>query len=360
MSDRLLINLSFLFEKPTGISTYANNLIPHLKPLNPTLLSVSNYPEFNCRQIPDNITPTDGLRGHLNRLLWTQFKIPKIYSQLCSSLLFSPIHEAPIYTNCRYILTVYDFIPLRFYRSTHPLSQYFKWYLPHILNQAAHIFCISQITASETIDRFQIPASKITTTLLAHDAERFYFDDREKISSTPYFLYVGRHDPHKNISRIISAFSRIASVSDYELWLVGSEDKRYTPQLRTQVTELSLQQKVKFLEYIPYAELPKIVRQARGLVFPSLWEGFGLPVLEAMACGTPVITSNISSLPEVAGGAAILVDPYQIREISAAMSELIEDDLLHQQLRSLGLQRASQFSWAKTGKATVDVLQYYL
>ncbi len=360
MTERLLINLSFIFAQPTGISIYSKNLLPYLKKLSPTLLSADEHPEFNSYQIPDNLTPAHGTKGHLKRLLWTQLQIPHIYHDLQASLLFSPIHEAPIHTSCRYIVTIYDFIPLKFYRLSHPLSQYFKWYLPHILSQASHIFCISEATASETIERFQIPASKITTTLLAHDASHFYFNDRQGRSNIPYFLYVGRHDPHKNVSRIITAFSQLATAKNYELWLVGSEDKRYTPQLRNQVIELGLQEKVKFLQYIPYAELPKIISQARALIFPSLWEGFGIPVLEAMACGTPVITSNLSSLPEVAGDAAILVDPYQVREITVAMSDLIKDDELHQQLRQLGLQRASQFSWAKTGKATSEVINRYM
>ena len=171
---------------------------------------------------------------------------------------------------------------------------------------------------------------------------------------------MGRHDPYKNVALIISAFGQLSNCDRYELWLGGSGDSRYTPQLRAQVAELGLEGRVKFLEYIPYPELPKVIRQARALVFPSLWEGFGLPVLEAMACGTPVITSNLSALVEVAADAAILVDPYQVKEIASAMYELSKDSDLHRQLRQAGLQRASQFDWAQTAQATIGVLQQYL
>ncbi|MFM6278275.1 MAG: glycosyltransferase, partial [Dolichospermum sp.] len=116
-----------------------------------------------------------------------------------------------------------------------------------------------------------------------------------------YFLYIGRQDPYKNLQRLITAFSALPNRNNYELWLVGPSDKRYTPLLEKQVKELEINHLVKFLNYVPYNELPIIINQAIALVFPTLWEGFGLPVLEAMACGTPVITSNISSLPEVAG-----------------------------------------------------------
>jgi glycosyltransferase involved in cell wall biosynthesis len=358
--DRLIINLSILFTQPTGIGNYAENIFPYLQCLDPTLLSRKKYPGFNCYSVPNNLTANDGTKGHLRRLAWTQFQIPKIYDRLGSSLLFSPVPEAPIFADCRYTVTVHDFIPLKFPNRSSPLYQYFKWYVPQVLNQATHIICNSTATAAETIDRFQIPASKVTPILLGYNANHFYADNETEIADPPYFLYLGRHDPYKNVARIIAAFGQLSNGDRYELWLGGSGDRRYTPQLRAQVAELGLEGRVKFLEYIPYSELPKVIRQARALVFPSLWEGFGLPVLEAMACGTPVITSNLSALVEVASDAAILVDPYQVKEIAAAMYDLSKDDELHQQLRQAGLQRASQFSWEQTAQATIEVLQQYL
>jgi glycosyltransferase involved in cell wall biosynthesis len=358
--DRIIINLSILFSRPTGIGSYVQNIFNYLKILNPTLLTRQSYPDFNCYSIPKDLTPDFGAKGHLRRLVWTQFQIPEIYDRLGSELLFSPVPEAPIFSNCRYIVTVHDFIPLRFPRRSSPLYQYFKWYLPQVLNQATHIICNSVATATETIDRFQIPAAKVTPIPLAFDTKHFFSIAQEQTADSPYFLYLGRHDPYKNVARIISAFSRLSNCDRYELWLGGSSDRRYTPQLQHQITELGLEKRVKFLEYIPFADLPKIIRQARALVFPSLWEGFGLPVLEAMACGTPVITSNLAALVEVAGDAAILVNPYEVSEIAAAMSDLIEDDELHQQLRRAGLQRASQFNWSQTAQATIEVLQQYL
>ncbi len=361
MPDNLLtVNLAFLLTQPTGISIYGTSILPYLKYLNPILLSTKQFPDFICEQIPNELTAAHGAKGHLKRLVWTQFYLPKICDRLKSSLLFSPLPEAPIFTDCRYILTVHDLISLRFPNRSSPLYQYCKWYLPHVLNQATHIICNSTATATETIDRFHIPASKITPILLGYDVDRFYASHEEIIADPPYFLYVGRHDPYKNVSRIITAFARLSNCDRYELWLGGSGDSRYTPQLRTQVAELGLERQVKFLEYIPYNDLPRIIRQARALVFPSLWEGFGLPVLEAMACGTPVITSNLSALVEVADNAAILVNPYEVAEIGAAMSDLIKDDGLHQQLRQAGLLRASQFNWSLTARSTIEVLQQYL
>jgi glycosyltransferase involved in cell wall biosynthesis len=176
----------------------------------------------------------------------------------------------------------------------------------------------------------------------------------------PYFLYIGRQDPYKNLQRLITAFAELPNYKDYELWLSGPTDPRYTPVLQAQVDELRITDLVKFLNYVPYSELPKIINNAVALVFPSLWEGFGFPALEAMACGTPVITSNLSSLPEVTGDAAILINPYNITEITEAMQIVATNSELRSCLSSLGIARANQFSWEKTGQATVEILQQFL
>ncbi|MER3491179.1 MAG: mannosyltransferase [Mastigocladus sp. ERB_26_2] len=389
--SNLLINLSVVFSQPTGISNYAKNIFPYLKSLNPTLLSAQNYPEFKCYSIPGNLTPADGTKGHLTRLVWTQFQLPKIYKNLKSQLIFSPLPEAPLYSNCRFVVMVHDLIPLRFPKGFSPLTPYFRYYIPQVLQQAQHIICNSQATAKDITDFYQVPARKITPILLAHDVNHFRpvrgdggqegqggqggqgdaesIVDRFSASSRlvvcasspyPYFLYIGRHDPHKNLHRLIAAFAGLPNHFDYQLWLAGPQDKRYTPLLQAQVKELGIGKQVKFLDYVHYEELPKIISGAIALVFPSLWEGFGFPVLEAMACGTPVITSNISSLPEVAGDAAILIDPYNTREITEAMDKIATNIQLRDRLSMASITRANQFSWEKTGLATAEVLKQYL
>ncbi|MBS9383631.1 MAG: glycosyltransferase family 4 protein [Dolichospermum sp. BR01] len=356
-SNQLIINLSILFSQPTGISNYAKNLFPYLKSLNPTLLTAENYSDFNYYPVPNNLTPADGTKGHLRRLVWTQFQLPKIYQNLKSQLLFSPIPEAPLYTNCRFIVTAFDMIPLRFPNRFSPLTTYHKYYTPEVFKQAEHIICISESTANDITQFYQIPSHKITPILLAGDNSHFQFLN---LPTRNYFLYIGRQDPYKNLQRLITAFSALPHRNDYELWLAGPYDQRYSPLLEIQTQELGISHLVKFLNYVSYDELPIIINQAIALVFPSLWEGFGLPILEAMACGTPVITSNVSSLPEVAGDAAILINPYNPGEITTAMTTIINDSETRKQLSEKGLKRANQFSWEKTGLATVEVLKQYL
>ncbi len=359
MLDRLLINLSFLFSQPTGIATYAANVVPHFQELNPILLTAQKFDNFNCYPISDRLTPAQGSKGHISRLFWTQFKLPQIYQKLKSALLFSPVPEAPIYTNCRYVVMVHDLIPLRFPRPFSPLTNYFRYYLPQVLDRAEHIICNSRATAEDIKNFFAIPANKITPILLAYDRDRYRVLEQAKTAQNPrYFLYIGRHDPHKNLHRTIEAFAKCDRES--QLWLAGSTDRRYTPQLKARSKELGVEKRVKFLEYVCAEELPILISNAISLVFPSLWEGFGLPVLEAMAMGTPVITSNLSSLPEVAGDAAILVDPHNTEAIADAMQIIDRDSKLRGKLSQLSLQQANRFSWRKTGMATAEVLKEFL
>ena len=362
MVNKLLINLSFILKKSTGTTTYALNLVNYLYSLQPKLITTSPLAQHDCYLISDDKTSEQGLKGHFNRLVWTQFQLPKIYRELKSQLIFSPISEAPLWSQCRSIVMVHDFIPLRFPKRFSPLTPYHRYYVPQVLKQSEHLICNSQSTAQDIVKFCNIPANKITPILLAYDANHFrpiIEKDSQSRSLYPYFLYIGRHDPYKNISRVISAFANLKS-SEYQLWLSGPSDKRYTPALKQQAQELGVADRVKFLDYVPYEDLPRIIGEAIALVFPSLWEGFGLPVLEAMACGTPVITSNLSSLPEVAGDAAILIDPYRVEEITDAMQAIANDAGLRSHLSQLGLQRASLFSWEKTGKATVEVLQRFM
>jgi hypothetical protein len=171
----LLTNLSFLLTKPTGTTTYALNLLPHLQKLEPILLTSQSFPDYKCYPTPPNLTSEQGLKGHLRRLLWTQFQLPKIYQNLKSQLLFSPIPEAPLYTNCRFIVTAFDMIPLRFPKRFSPLTTYHKYYTPEVFKQAEHIICISESTANDITQFYQIPSHKITPILLAGDNSHFQF-----------------------------------------------------------------------------------------------------------------------------------------------------------------------------------------
>ncbi|SRR5579883_127219 len=353
----ILANLSPILPRPTGISTYGLNLVRELGTLDLTIASSFEIKGHKWQRSPADLTADYGLKGHLKRLLWTQFELPKIYQSLAANLLFSVLPEAPLWSNCRSIVMVHDLIPLHFSKRFSPGTLYNRYYIPQVLKEAVHIICNSKATAQDIVKFCDVSAQKITPIPLACDTKNFRFLN---LPTQNYFLYVGRVAPYKNVQRIIAAFATLPHSAEYELWLAGPYDRHQTPALKTQIEALGLTHQVKFLDYVPYEHLPVVMNQAIALVFPSLWEGFGLPALEAMACGTPVITSNLSSLPEVTGDAALLVDPYRIETIADAMHQLATDRQLRSRLQEASLARADEFSWAKTGQATTNVLRQFL
>jgi glycosyltransferase involved in cell wall biosynthesis len=172
--------------------------------------------------------------------------------------------------------------------------------------------------------------------------ERYQLND-------PFILYAGNIKPHKNLERLIEAFHiiRKGELEFVKLLIIGDEISKYAALRRT-VHRYKLHKHVRFFGFVPDATLAILYRLARVFVFPSLYEGFGLPPLEAMASGTPVITSNLSSLPEVAGDAAMLIDPYETDAIAGAMRRVMMDDRLRDDMRERGLARAREFSWGRS------------
>lgn len=358
VEHQLVVNLSFLASRPTGISNYALNILPALKSLFPVLFAPFRVPSYHqtdhCFVSPEMSTDY-GKSGHLRRLLWLQASACKAFDQASKGLIFTPLPEAPLYRNCRYVATAHDTIPLRFPGGTRLLYLYFKHYVPRVLGQAEHVICNSKTTAADIMSAYGIPAKQITPIYLGYNEAAFR---PLAIAPQNYFLYVGLHSPHKNLIRLIQAFSQLER-NDTELWIAGLGHRHYTTQLKACIAELGLGDRVRFLGYVPDADLPVLINQALAFVFPSLWEGFGLPILEAMACGTPVISSNCASMAEVAGDAALLIDPYQPQALAQAMNRIVQDDSLREDLHSRGLERVKSFSWSKTGAITAEVLRAY-
>jgi hypothetical protein len=172
-------------------------------------------------------------------------------------------------------------------------------------------------------------------------------------SANPYFLYVGNLEPRKNLERLIEAFARMPE-KEHDLVIVGNRWYR-GGAAEQKARSLGLNGRVKFMGYLPRADLPALFSGATAFVYPSLLEGFGLPVVEAMACGAPVITSNNSSMKEIAAEAAMLVDPCNVCEISEALTRMAQDERLREKLSKRGLARAAEFSWENTARLTLDV-----
>lgn len=237
---------------------------------------------------------------------------------------------------------------------------YASWMLPSAAHRASHIITVSEYSKHEILQHLKIPETKVT--VIYHGVEEA-FHPLSKVEVESYriarrlperfLLSVGLLKPHKNVVRLLQAFSAL-HLDGVSLILVGKRDSRYR-ELDMILEKETLHQNVIFLSSIPFEELPLLYNAAESLILPSLYEGFGLPALEAMACGTPVVCSQATSLPEVVGDAAVLVDPLLVSSLAEGMKNILGDFTLRSELRRKGLERAKQFRWQDSAAKTLKV-----
>jgi len=266
------------------------------------------------------------------------------------------------------VLTIHDLIPLLFPQGVRPRYRYyFRFAIGRLVQTADAIIVDAESTKRAILERFRVSEKKINVIYLGVDGSRFRpIDDEDAIKrvrerygigSEPYILFVGNIEPRKNLSVLIRAYAEIVNSSrldtDIRLVIAGSKGP-LAQEVLSLPSQLGLTDRVIFPGIISDEDLPAFYCGAALFVFPSLYEGFGLPVLEAMACGTPVISSNTSSLPEVAGDAAVLVHPT-ISDLREAMLKLVTQKTLRDELRRKGFDRVKRFSWDETARRTWQV-----
>ena len=266
----------------------------------------------------------------------------------------------PYRTGLPTLLTFYDIIPLKFPQTVSARARlFFRLAATLALRASDHAVAISNAARNDLTNYFRVPASKVTVTPLAAAAhyrpqpptevgrvrDKFNLPDR-------FLLYLGINKPHKNLPALIDAYAQTASPQTPSLVIAGAWDERY-PQPKQRAARHQLGDAVRFLGPVNERDLPALYSAATLFVFPSLYEGFGLPVLEAMACGTPVACSNTPSLTEVTGEAAHLFDPHSVSEISDAIAELIEDGRQRARRTEQGLAQAGRYSWQATAARTL-------
>lgn len=300
----------------------------------------------------------------LAKLLWPNFILPG----RAAADGFDLVHCTTPYGTfmpCRYrnVITICDVTPLLF-PGTHGRMNVFhhRHILPAILRQADHVITISEASRRDIVRLYRLPEEKVTVTMLA--ADRRFFQavspQPDTAAQRPYIFNIGTLEPRKNLPCLLRAFAAARGKGlPHRLVITGASGWGGSDLARL-VDDLALQQDVTFTGFIDDEQLPGLYAGADFVVYPSLYEGFGLPVLEAMASGAPVITSNISSLPEVAGDAALLVDPHSVSELCNAMLKLAGDGALCAHMRALGKKQASGFSWSRTVAETVRVYERLL
>jgi len=353
-SPLALFNGSYLGRRPTGIGVVARDLVDALDPALVPLLDPLGGERPGSLPIPADLGPEHGRAGHLRRLLWTQNRLPRLLRASGAPLLLSPLPEAPLLRGVRSVVLAHDLLPLR-YPQLSPLLAYHLAYVPLVLHRAVRVLCNSEATAREVHGRLGVPARRLVPIRLGFDPGRLRPLGRER---EPFVLVLGRHDPHKNLARVLRAFAAVPDPGrELRLRLVGPHDDRYTPQLQHLAQELGIAARCDWIAWVSDDERLELLNRCRALVLASLWEGFGLPALEAMACGAPVVAARAGALPEVVGDCGLLVDPRAPAEIADAISRLGREPGLARALAAAGPARAASFRWDDTAAHVSAVLR---
>jgi glycosyltransferase involved in cell wall biosynthesis len=350
-----------------GIGTYIRNLLRQLARLDRRtefVLFCRPADAPTLAALGENFRPVVENAG--NYSVAEQIRIPLAVRREGVTLFHAPHYVLPPLVPCKSVVTIHDCVHLIFpqYLPNRLALAYARTSIALASRRATRIMTVSEASKRDIVRLFGTDPDKISVISNAYD-ERFGVEPREEDVirvreryqlHDEFVLYAGNVKPHKNLERLIDAFDivRKRGLDHLKLVLIGDEISKYAA-LRRAVHQHQLHKYVRFLGYLPEETLAVMYRLAGVFVFPSLYEGFGLPPLEAMASGTPVVTSNVSSLPEVAGDAAMLVDPYDPHSIADGVHRVLTDEALRRDLRRKGVARARQFSWEASVRRVHDI-----
>ena len=348
----------------TGIGVYMKHLLDEIQKIDHQndYYLISNGPIDYDPNNPRWSKVEGRLSNKLWSTLWIQLNVPFIAVRRNLDLFWGFRHHLPLLLSpeIRTVVTVHDIVN-RLYPGTMALPNLLveRLLMKLSLKRSDAIIADSRSTAADIKDKLGISVNEINTIHLGTPVlckEPECASDQRNDASFKYFLFVGTLDPRKNFERIFKAFELLRPLDrGLHLVIVGGEGWKNKDFLKI-VSAHPLKDHIHMPGYLPRNKLRSYYENAICLMFPSLYEGFGLPILESMSCGTPVITSNVSSMQEVAGGAALLVNPYDTGAIAEAMNMLMKDEQLRERLTSMGLQRAKEFSWKKCAEQTLEVL----
>lgn len=361
--NNVVINATNIGRRLDGISVYTLNLLRELSKLETDVnflvflnrnskyyLNDIRFPEnFSIKWTANITSPDYGAKGHILRLIYSNFLSLKNKKSL---ILNTSQLEAMFFRSAQ-VITIHDITPLLFKKEHKKQYYYFKYILKHALNTAKCIIAPSNHTKQLIGSFYNIPGDKIRVIYNGIRGEFLQASKNINAEQENYILFAGRLAPTKNLKGLLKAFELIKRKIDHKLVIVGSGKKAFKKGLTDN-------QGIVFKGYISGAELFHLYKKASLFVFPSFHEGFGLPPLEAMACGCPVVVSNAASLPEVCGDAAYYVDPNDAESIAEGMHKVLTDEALRQNLIEKGLQRAKLFSWEKSAKEHLKVFKEIL
>ncbi len=345
------INATFLGSIKTGLAVYGYQVIKVLcniyrKDNSVTFMGGEPFLEIPCDKIdiPEKLSMDYGRSAIWRRLLFYH-----IYS-FKRGVFYSPIPEGPLVGTLKKIITLHDLIPLIF-PDDHSLSYYYyRYYLPRLLRSSYRVIVPSRRTKDDVLNMMNLKSEKIEVIPNGYDPEEFY-PDKEREVPFDYFLFVGENRAYKNIKRVIEAFKKFAG--DYYLVIVGN--MRDDSELKSIISQYGLNKRVIFERGIATSSLRRLYSHAKALVFPSLYEGFGLPALEALATGCPLITTKGSSMEEFVQDAALYVNPESIEDIETAMERVLDEDVKNEIIKK-GFFISKDFTWENTARKVKKII----
>jgi glycosyltransferase involved in cell wall biosynthesis len=358
------LNGSMLDEHPTGVGVYSLNVINHLSSLyqNETDRSITVFSPTKTL-LNENIkiillskllkSSQYGKVAAFTRFIWNTFYYP-LQARKFNLLISTTTHGSFLLKN--QIITIHDLLSLRFNNISPHQRFYFKYLLPYLVSKAKLIIAVSETTKKDIVHFLKCPEDKVKVIYNGYD-EALYNNDTETIQEKifkeygvqNYFLAIGPTYPHKNFELLIDAYNEfdVNIKTQFPLVIAGGKNN-YLNTLKQYVKEKNADSHIYFIGYVPASLMPALYKESYTLVCASLYEGFGFPLLEAMACGCPVITADISSMPEVCGNAALYFDPYNKQSLQVQLQNIVTDKKLYDDLKAKGLEQAKKFSWSKT------------
>ncbi len=356
--------------QPTGLGVYSVNVVNEIAKLHDDIIVWTvddSFLQFPPEKIRKVMQPLRRLGDQLFQLrpLWVEFVLPRLIRKEGVDVLLTTIPNGLTKSPIPHVVTVHDIIPHVFPEDAPRTVRWnFRYRLPKIFQNSAAIVAVSEYTRSDLLKNYCLDAEKIRVISEGYDRKNFFVPpDLSALAAYGlkpggYILYVGNSSPRKNVLRLIEAFARISGKISQDLVLAGGKVPSQIRQLEECARQHGVADRVKLLNYVPYPDLRVLYAGAAVFAFLSAYEGFGLPVLEAMACGAVVLAADATSLPEVAGDAALLVDPFDTSAVANRLYAALTDASLRKELHGRAIERCRMFSWERTAKELLALLKH--
>ncbi len=362
-SGRIAINGTVSHSRTDGMTTFTRELIEGLLRLDQTrrwmvfsnCQKVCGLDPGRVVRVSPSTSPERGFAGHASRIAWQQVGLLGRLRERGVGLLYSTAPEGILRPGrLAQVVTIHDTLPLRFPQFFPRMKYYYRHVLPILLRACAAVVCVSEATRRDVLNRFAVREERVH---VVHEGVRHdLFRPTSAARPGRYLLYLGSTRPHKNVERALEAYAMLGR-DDLRFVLAGYADPRFAPSIDHTIRKFDLTGRVDVLGHVPAERLPDLYAGATAFVFPTLHEGFGLPPLEAMACGCPVAASDVPAVREVCGDAPLYFDPLRPESIADAIRRLIEDQTVRQAASERGLARSRRFSWDRTARETAAILE---